>query len=174
MSELDEAWAFALADAEARARMEGRGDIARYLALRKSNDLLRKIGIEWLISTFETLAGEANRRGSSIRISKGDGHRFQVGNSTMVGSLLALSVRVRTLSVEAGWPRAPEDGFIRGGGLACANIRHLGIKAASNELLLVQSPQGSPRWMIKTKQGRSVEFHEADLRKHIAILIAHD
>ncbi len=172
MSELDEAWAFALADAEARARLSGRGDIAKYLALRKSNDLLRKIGIEWLVSTFETLAGEANRRGGSIQIAKKDGHRFEVGNSTMVGSLLTLSVRVRKLSVEAGWPRAPKDGFIRGGGLACGNIHHLGIKPASDELVLVQSTQGAPRWVVREKRRQKAELHEASLQKHIAILLA--
>jgi hypothetical protein len=172
VSELDEAWAFALAEAELRARQAGHRDIAKYLALRKSNDLLRKIGIEWLISTFETLAGEANRRGGSIQIAKEHGHRFHVGSSTMVGSLLTLSVRVRKLTVEAGWPRAPKDGFIRGGGLACANIKHLGIKPADDELLLVQSPQGTPRWVIREKRGRQAEVHEDTLQKHISLLLA--
>ncbi len=172
MSELDEAWAFALAEAESRARLGGRGDIAKYLALRKSNDLLRKIGIEWLISTFETLAGEANRRGGSIQIAREIDHRFQVGNSTMVGSLLTLTVRVRKLLIEAGWPRAPRDGFIRGGGLACANIKHLGIKLANDELLLVQSPQGIPRWVVRDIRGRHLEVHESNLRRHISILLS--
>ena len=43
MSELDEAWALGIAEAEARARATGRADIAEYLALRSSNDLMRKI-----------------------------------------------------------------------------------------------------------------------------------
>jgi len=34
----------------------------------------------------------------------------------MVGPLLTLSFAVRALSIEAGWPRAPRDGFVRGGG----------------------------------------------------------
>ncbi len=174
MSELDEAWAFALAEAESRARREGRTDIAKYLALRKSNDLLRKIGIEWLITTFQTIAGQANRSGGSIQISKEDRHRFHVGNATMVGSLLTLGVRVRKLSVEAGWPRAPKDGFIRGGGLACANIKHLGLKRASEELVLFQSSHGTPRWMGHDKRGRQHEIHEAHLRKHVALLLGSD
>lgn len=174
MSELDEAWAFALAEAESRARREGRTDIAKYLALRKSNDMLRKIGIDWLVSTFQTIAGEANRSGGTIQISREDGHRFHVGNATMVGSLLTLGVRVRKLSVEAGWPRTPKDGFIRGGGIACANIKHLGLKRADEELLLFQSPHGTPRWMGHDKRGRQHEIHEARLRKHVALLLGED
>lgn len=171
VSELDEAWASALADAEARARMTGRADVAKYLALRKSNDLLRKIGIDWLITTCETLAGEANRKGGSIQIARKDGHRFHIGNSTMVGRALTLSVRVRKLTVEAGWPRTPSDGFIRGGGLACANIKHLGMKRESVELVLVQSTQGTPRWVARESGSRSTEIHESTLRKHIHVLL---
>jgi len=46
MSELDEAWAAALSDAEQKARLAGRGDVADYLSLRNSNDLLRKAGAD--------------------------------------------------------------------------------------------------------------------------------
>ena len=172
MSELDEAWAFALAEAESRARHSGRRDIAAYLALRNSNDLLRRTGIEWLISTFEALAAQANRRGASIQISKEDNHRFRAGNSTMVGRLLTLRFGVRQLFVEAGWPRTPRDGVVRGGGLASANIRHLGIKSASKSLRLVQSPHGAPSWVAADKGEGHAEIHETDLHKHIATLLA--
>jgi hypothetical protein len=172
VSELDEAWASALAEAETRARLSGRREIASYLALRNSNDLLRRTGIEWLLSTFETLAGQANRRGASIQISKEDNHRFRAGNSTMVGRLLTLRFGVRQLSVEAGWPRTPRDGIVRGGGLASANIRHLGIKSASEALRLVQSQQGAPLWVAGEKGELQVRIHERNLRKHITTLLA--
>jgi hypothetical protein len=172
VSELDEAWAFALAEAETRARLSGSRDVAAYLALRNSNDLLRRTGIEWLITTFETLAGQANRRGASIQISKEDNYRFRAGNSTMVGRRLSLSFGVRQLTVEAGWPRAPRDGVVRGGGLASANIRHLGIKSANEALRLVQSPKGAPSWVAGEKGERQVVIHETSLRKHIATLLA--
>ena len=67
MSELEEAWAAGLAEAEARARAMGRTDIAEYLALRSSNDLIRKIAADWLLSMFTTAAGEANRLGAAIQ-----------------------------------------------------------------------------------------------------------
>ena len=168
MSELDEAWAAALSEAERRARLAGRNEVAEYLALKNSNDLLRKAGIDWLLAEFTVLAGEANRAGASIQIAKQDGHRFPTGTSTMVGHLLTLTNGVRTLFVEAGWPRAPRDGVVRGGGLAAAQIRHLGIKSANEELLLARSKTGAPAW-------KSIEKNyfllEADIRRHLSILL---
>ena len=168
MSELDEAWAAALLEAERQARLAGRKDIAEYLSLKNSNDLLRKAGVDWLIAEFTSLAGDANRAGASIRIATQDGHRFRTGNSTMVGHQLTLSNGVRTLFVEAGWPRTPRDGFVRGGGLACASIRHLGIRSANEELLLTRSHTGVPAW--KSTEHKHALL-EADMRKHLKILL---
>ena len=172
VSELDEAWALALAEAEKRARAAGRTDISSYLALRTSNDLLRKTGRDWLQEMFTSVAGEANRAGAGIQISKDDGHRFKVGNTTMVGSRLSLANGVRGLLVEVGWPRTPSDGFIRGGGLACANIKHLGIKSASEQLRLVLDSSGVPRWMAQGHRVETHVIHESNIRKHIAILLS--
>ncbi len=169
MSELDEAWAVALAEAEQRARLAGRGDVAEYLALRNSNDLLRTAGIDWLMTSFVTLAGDANRTGASIQVANSDGHRFRAGTSTMVGRLLSLTNGVRQLLVEAGWPRVPRDGIVRGGGLAAANVRHVGIRQADEELLLSRSSAGSPLWTSVTKKPHA--FHESDIRRHLAILL---
>jgi hypothetical protein len=168
MSELDEAWAAALSEAERKARLAGRGEVAEYLSLKNSNDLLRKAGIDWLLAEFTVLAGEANRAGASIQIAKKDGHRFPAGTSTMVGHLLTLTNGVRTLYVEAGWPRTPRDGIVRGGGLAAANIRHLGIKTANEELLLSRSNTGAPAWKSIEKNHLLLE---ADLRRHLHILL---
>ena len=169
MSELDEAWAAALSEAEHRARLAGRNEVVEYLSLRNSNDLLRKAGVDWLIAGFTALAGDANRAGASIQIAKNDGHRFPVGSSTMVGHLVTLGNGVRTLYVEAGWPRVPRDGFVRGGGLACANIRHMGIRQAGEELLLIKTKTGAPVW--QSVLNKAFSLHEADMRRHIAILL---
>jgi hypothetical protein len=172
VSELDEAWALALAEAEQQARAAGRTDITSYLALRTSNDLLRKTGRDWLQTMFSIVAGEANRRGAGIQISREDDHRFKVGTATMVGSRLSLSNGVRRLFVEVGWPRTPSDGFIRGGGLGCANIQHLGIKSAGEQLRLVVDSKGVPRWKVYGHQREGlVELHESNIRNHIAILL---
>ena len=169
MSELDEAWALALSEAEQKARLAGRKDLADYLSLKNSNDLLRKAGVPWLIESFTVAAGEANRAGASIKIAKTEGHRFRTGTSTMVGHLVTLVNGVRTLAIEAGWPRMPRDGIVRGGGLACANIRHVGIRAASEELLLAKTSSGAPGWK-STTQNRH-HLHESDIHRHIAILL---
>lgn len=171
MSELDEAWAMALAAAEQKARLTGRGDLAEYLSLRNKNDLIRTAGTEWLRTSFSNLAGEANRSGSSIQISNQDGHRFRIGSSTMVGHLLTLTNGVRKLFIEAGWPRTPRDGVVRGGGLACGNLRHLGLRAASEEILLLKSKTGSPNWVSVNKHGHHDSVHESDLKRHLAILL---
>jgi hypothetical protein len=168
MSELDEAWAAALSEAARRARLAGRADVAEYLLLKNSNDLLRQAGVDWLVTEFTVLAGEANRAGASIQIARQEGHRFPTGTSTMVGHLLTLTNGVRTLFVEAGWPRTPRDGVVRGGGLAAANIRHLGIKAANEELLLARSNTGAPAWKSIEKKHLLLE---ADLRRHLKILL---
>ncbi len=169
MSELDEAWAAALSEAEQKARLAGRTDVAEYLSLKNSNDLLRKAGVQWLIESFTIAAGDANRAGASIQISRSEGHRFRIGTSTMVGQLLTLSFGVRTLFVEAGWPRVPRDGFVKGGGLACANIRHMGIRAASEELLLGKTNNGTPNWKSVNKQRPHLQ--QSDIHHHISILL---
>lgn len=167
MSELDEQWMLAMAEAERRARASGRNDVAEYLSLRSANDLARSTGIEWLFTTFQACAGEANREGYSIQITHRDAHRFAVGNATMVGKLLNFNLGVRKLMVEAGWPRMPRDGFVRGGGLASAHIRHFGRRAADEELLLVRAKDGAPQWFILEKTGERISLSEERIRLHV-------
>lgn len=170
MSEFDEEWARVLAEAEQRARTHGRGDVAEYLTLRQTNDFARTAGVDWLFSTFIEHAGRANRGGASIRIERSEAHRFQVGNSTMVGTLLKLNLGVRSLMVEAGWPRAPRDGIVRGGGLASARIRHFGQPKSDEELLLVYVQDRRPRWMVLEKGGARVPLLEERVGRHVSKL----
>jgi hypothetical protein len=167
VSEFDEAWARVMAEAEQRARARGRGDVAEYLALRATNDLARKAGMDWLFSTFTMLAGQANRAGASVQVSKQDGHRFRVGHSTMVGAMLTFQMGVRQLFVEAGWPRAPQDGFIRGGGLALAHVRHFGDRTGNEELMLAHGASGTPQWLVQEKTGARTVLMEERVHRHI-------
>jgi hypothetical protein len=169
-SDLDETWANELRDAEARAQAAGRSDISEYLALRRSNDALRRTACNWLLETFRNVAGEMNRAGASLQMSNDDHYQFTVGNTSLSGKLLKLENGVRQLLVEVGWPRLPRDGFIRGGGIALGRLRHLGIKSASDEIRLVTSPEGSPRWLVENKNADS-EIREANIRQHIGILL---
>ena len=171
MSELEQHWAKALAEAERRARATGHHDIAEYVALRSANDLVRSAAIDWLISTFTAMAAEANRSGSSLQIEQHDGHRFRVGQATMIGRLLTLRLGVRAIKVEAGWPRTPPDGFVRGGGLACGHIRHLGKPNSSQELLLTRPRSKAPLWSVLEKSGERTALSEARIREHFSELV---
>lgn len=174
MSELDEAWAIGLAEAEARAQAQGRTDIAAYLALRTSNDLIRQVAGDWLLKLFTTAAGEANRAGAAIQVSTDDAHRFKMENASMIGPRLSLASGVRRLLVEVGWPRTPRDGFIRGGGLACGHIKHVGIKPANEELRLILDSSGTPSWIVIEKHGAggdARELNERDVNAHVMILV---
>src|SRR5712692_6512178 len=172
MSELDEAWEFALAEAKRRARASGRADIAQYLALRAQNDLLRRTAIDWLENTLTAFAADANRRGGAIQIELQDAHHFRVGQATMVGTKLTLRSGVRALTIESGWPRTPSDGIVRGNGLACANIKHLGQPRANAHLLLARSSSGAPQWLIIERTESRSPLSEDHLRDHISLLLA--
>ena len=171
MSEFDEEWTRMLAEAQQKARASGRGDVAEYLSLRQTNDFARTVGADWLFSTFTEHAGHANRSGASIRIERRDAHRFSSGNSTMVGTLITFKLGVRSLMVEAGWPRAPQDGIVRGGGLASARIRHFGRRNADEELLLVYADEQRPQWLVIDKEGTRSPLLEERVRRHITKLL---
>jgi len=170
MIDLEEAWETALAEATRRARGAGRADIARYLDLRRRNDLLRRAATGWLTDTVTALAADANRKGAAIQIERHAEHRFRRGSATMVGPQLIFRGGVRALTIESGWPRAPRDGIVRGNGLACANIKHLGRARMNEELILVSSANGSPQWFVLKDDKRSL-LTQSDLQRHFAILL---
>ncbi|HXM51543.1 MAG TPA: hypothetical protein VN956_27120 [Pyrinomonadaceae bacterium] len=172
MSELEEAWEIALAEATRRARGAGHADIANYLDLRSKNDLLRRTAIDWLIGTLTALAGEANRRGAGIQIERQEAHSFRRGSATMIGSQLTLRRGVRALSLESGWPRKPGDGFVRGDGLACANIKHFGRGRSNAELILAHSTKGRPQWLVIDKSQKRAPLSEAQIRHHLSLLLS--
>lgn len=174
MSELDDAWELALADAQVRARASGHRDIADYLTVRRRNDILRRTAIEWLINEVVVLAGEANRAGAAIQIEQKMPHRFARRNATMVGRQVTLRRGVRELSIECGWPRTPRDGIVRGGGLACANIKHFGRRGANAELLLAPLSKDKPHWLVVNDDGRQTVFAEQTLRSHFVTFLRDD
>jgi len=157
--------------AEARARARGRGDVLEYLDLKAANDAARTRGVERLLESFTAAAGELNRAGAGLTLARTDAHRFRVGNSTMVGARLVLRRGVRALTVEAGWPRAPRDGIVRGGGLASATVGHFGDARAGEELLLVPDAHADARWFVIEKTGARTELHDERLRRHLSRLL---
>ena len=167
INELEEAWELALAEASHRAQRAGRADIARYLDLRRRNDLLRRTAIDWLNATFTALAADANRVNAGIQIERRDDHRFRRGSATMVGTQLMFRRGVRTLTIESGWPRTPRDGIVRGDGLACAHIKRLGRKRMDDELVLIRTKTDSPQWFVLNDDERS-PLNDSYLRRHFS------
>lgn len=167
----DEEYEQRMREARARASGGGRGDVLEYLDLKAANDAARTRAVEWLLEAFTAAAGELNRAGASLVLVRTEAHRFRVGNSTMVGPRLVLRRGVRALTVEAGWPRGPRDGIVRGGGLASAAIGHFGDARAGDELLLVPDPQTDARWFVIEKTGARTELQPQHLRHHLTRLL---
>jgi len=170
VNELDAEWELRLRQAQERARGAGRGDVAAYLSLRAANDMARATGIEWLLETFTVLAGEANRAGAGLSLTRAETHRFSTGNSTMVGTQLTLRAGVRALTIEAGWPRTPQDGIVRGG-LAAARVSHFGNRKADEDLLLVKRIDCAPQWIVTETTGARTPLHAERMRHHLARLL---
>jgi hypothetical protein len=156
-----------VAEARERAQAGTRGDVAEYLDVRAANDRLRRRGIEWLLDIFMAAAGELNRAGAGLQLARTEAHRFRVGTSTMVGTRLVLSRGVRSLTIEAGWPRAPRDGIVRRGGLACARITHFGSPTSDEDLLLLPAADGGePCWFALGKTGAGTALLPEHVRLH--------
>lgn len=171
MGGFDEEYERKIDEARERARAGGRGDVLDYLQLKAANDTLRARAVEWLLESFMSAAGELNRSGAGLTLARTDAHRFRVGHSTMVGARLKLSRGLRSLTVEAGWPRAPRDGIVRGGGLASALVGHFGNRRAGEELLLVPDGAGEARWFALAESGARTEFLEERTRLHVLKLL---
>jgi len=170
MNELEENWADFMREANLRARGANSG-VADYLRLRETNDAARRIGIEWLLGAFLQVAAEANRRGMGIAVEKKEPHSFPVGAATMQGSLVRLKIGIRSVAVEAGYPQTPQDGFVRGGGLACARISHFGLAKANEELMLIRSEQTPPVWYIVEENNFRRQFHIPQLKHHFETFV---
>lgn len=155
-----------------RARAAGRGDVADYLLLKESNDKIRQAALDWLFDSARAIAAQADEQSdSSIVVETKNPHQFAFGNSNLHGSLLSFNQGVRCLKLEAGWTRAPADGFMRGGALASARITHFGIARAGEDLLLVRAADNSINWFAIDKEEKRVLFDANNLRRHFQIFL---
>jgi len=166
MNELDEAWSQMLAGAIENARASGRGDVADFLALKQSNDALRQTAVDWLFNSFVEIASEANRRNEFVIIEREEPHEFPFNNAKMAGSLVRIRFGVRSMIVEAGWTRLPSHGFMRGGALAAARIKHFGMPEADDELVLVRNEE-TPAWT----SAKGSRFDSQSLLEHFRVLL---
>lgn len=170
MSEPDEAWSQMLEDALAAARQAGRHDVADYLDLRSRNDALRRAGLQWLLDRLISAASEAGRDLPAMTIDREEPHKFEHQGAKLAGTLLKMAHGVRCLTVEAGWTRTPEDGFMRGGGLAIGRLTHFGM-ARSNADLFLKPTAESPGWYAAYPDGKLVPVDESFLRRQVEIFL---
>ena len=169
MSEMDEMWSQMLTEARENARASARHAVADYLDLKTTNDLIRRTGVAWLFETIITMVASANRSNVAVSIERTEPHSFSYRGANIVGSAVSFRYGVRCLTVEAGWTRTPADGFMRGGGLAFARLRHFGITAKNAEIALTGT-SGPPVWRVFKDDAMQDEVHSDFFRSHVDLL----
>jgi len=170
MNETNEVWARKLNDALEKAKADGRGDVAEYILLKTSNDAIRAASVDWLLDSATAIANEANRQNGRVSIEKENPYNFAAGHANLVGSRLVFRQGVRCLTIEAGWTRAPRDGFMRGGALARARLSHFGMSRNDEDLLLVREGDQT-NWFSVDKENRREPFDSRNLQRHFAIFL---
>lgn len=156
-----------------RAKASGRGDVADYLALKESNDKIRAAAVEWLFDSARAIASQVVEQNElPIAVEIKEPHRFAVGNSNLLGSHISFAQTIRCLTIEAGWTRAPADGFMRGGALALARITHFGMARAREDLLLVRDADNLVNWFAIDKENERVLFDAKNLHRHFQIFLS--
>lgn len=168
MNELDEIWTEMITKAIADAKSGDRHDVAAYLTLKATNDLIRATSIKWLFDSMAGIAARHNRSIANVTVESENPHNFAFGHANMVGSLLRLRLGLRCLTLEAGWTRTPKDGFMSGGALAVAQITHFGL-ARSNSSLILLREDGLPQWFTIDKSEKKSIFDSRHLQKHFQI-----
>ena len=170
MDDLNEVWEQLIAEAAKNPRAVATEGLAEFLAVKTANDAIRETAIGWLLATMRQAAEHANRKNARITIETADAHRFSIGQMRLGGSLLRFRQGIRCMTIEAGWTRAPGDGFMRGNALAVARITHFGIARANAELHLIKY-EDRPQWFTVTSLGLRVSFEIQDLVKHFQIFL---
>ena len=157
-----------LNQAAADAKANDRHDVAAYLALKATNDLIRATSVKWLFDSMLEIAARHNRNIANVLIESENPHNFAFGKANMVGSRLSLRQGVRCLTLEAGWTRTPKDGFMSNGALAVAQITHFGIQRSNSELILIRE-DALPQWFSLDKAEKKSLFDSRHLQKHFQI-----
>lgn len=156
--------------AVARAKLDGRFDIADYLSLKASNDRLRKEAVKWLTETILEIVHAFNRHGARIDVEEDPSHKFKNGSSRLSGTRLDLRKGLRCMTIEAGWTRLPGDGVMRGGSLAFSRISHFGVTKETEELEL-HKLEGKPQWFGIRGEKLRESFNISSLKRHFEVFM---
>jgi len=154
---------------------------AEYLALKAANDQLRERGKQWLLDTLTQLCADANRNlmtqpqqgGIQTGIQE---WQFKVDNATMAGERFGARYGYRTLTVELGWPRLPEHGFLTDSALARAQVslsqNTMLQPQVIVELVFKKVGSGEPAWFVSKNRQLGEQITEARLREFLNLILA--
>lgn len=172
MNDFEALLAAQLSDAIENARATGRDDIADYLALKAANDSVRQREMDDLFKAFIGIALSAENVARNVRVERESPHIFEHSAAKMKGSLLKMSRGLRCLSVEAGWTRAPGDGFMRKGAMAAARIAHFGIPEKNTVLMLKPDADAYSWFELRNDSLLTVPFLPEDVERHLNIFLS--
>ena len=147
--------------------------VADFIALKATNDEIRQRAIDELIASFTELAAHASRHNIPIETEHKEPHNFAAYGANMVGVKTSFRHGIRCLSVEAGWTRLPGDGFMRGGALAVAHIRHFGLKQHGMDLALLKTGD-RPAWFEIDSENTARPVELESFIRHMSLLIDRD
>jgi hypothetical protein len=169
--------------------MQEKDYAAEYLALKAANDQIRERGKQWLWDSLSRLCDETNQQlltqgtpqtglvgTASILSGVQSDWQFKVENGVMVGERFGARFRYRTLTVEAGWPRLPEHGFITDGGLARGRV---GLSQNTMfepqllaELILKKVGSSEPAWFVFNNKLLGEQITNSRLREYLNLILA--
>jgi hypothetical protein len=170
VAEISEFWDEFLNGQAGRSVASEHGVVADLIALKATNDQIRQRAVDWLNGSFIELAAHANRHNFSVEIERKEPHNFAAYGGNMVGVKTSFRHGIRCLTVEAGWTRTPTDGFMRGGALAVAHIRHFGLRQHGTDLALLKTGD-SPAWFEIDSDNTARPVELESFIRHMSLLI---
>jgi hypothetical protein len=165
--------------------MQEKDYAAEYLALKAANDQLRERGKRWLWDSLSRICDETNQKllaqgnpqtgAASILCGVQPDWQFKVENAVMVGERFGARFRYRTLTVEVGWPRLPEHGYITDGGLARGRV---GLSQNTMlepqpmaELILKKVGSSETAWFVFSNKSLGEQITETCLRGYLDLIL---
>jgi hypothetical protein len=172
--------------------MQDKDYVAEYLALKAANDQLRDRGKQWLWDSLNQVCAEINQKllaqgsrqsemaglagAASILNGIQPDWQFKVETAVMIGERFGARFRYRTLTVEAGWPRLPEHGFIPDGGLARGRVglsQNTMVEPQTiAELILKKVGNSDPAWFTLKNKQIGEQITETRLREYMNLIMA--
>ncbi len=171
MNELEKIWTNRLNEARAKAQTSGREDVAEYLALRATNDMLRQTSVQWLFDSLIEIAAETNRTGANVQIETENRivSRMKMPVSA-VRSPFSSRGEMSDCSKRVGRARLPTV-LCAAGALAVARLSHFGISKHNVELFLVANEQFAEAGFQLIRTDRRELFDARNLQGHFQIFL---